>query len=205
MSEVDDRNADAASRAPAAPGTSGGNGIARPAAAAVLRGELRKTNQMENLHVAYIHAVAAAAGCTVATFNTDNGIDCQMVHRSQTHVPEPDARLEIQLKATHRVSPTDKPKYVSVQLKNERYRLYAVRNPTVPKIVVAMTMPADPADWILATHDLLSVRHCSYWVNIAGMIPTGKDETIVRVPTEQVFDDLALCDIMSRIGQGGAP
>ncbi|MFE6854691.1 DUF4365 domain-containing protein, partial [Streptomyces sp. NPDC057674] len=34
---------------------------------------------------------------------------------------------------------------------------------------------------------------------------TGQRRTTVRVPTARIFDDRALCEIMTRVGVGGRP
>ena len=71
-----------------------------------------------------------------------------------------------------------------------------------------MSVPKDLADWTAADHDSLSVRYCAYWVNVEG--EPGVDETAVErvkvtAPKNQIFNDVALCDIMERIGRGGKP
>jgi hypothetical protein len=34
---------------------------------------------------------------------------------------------------------------------------------------------------------------------------TGRRRTTVRIPTSRIFDDRALCEIMTRVGAGGRP
>lgn len=73
------------------------------------------------------------------------------------------------------------------------------------RIMVAMVLPPNIDDWIRASGDYLELRHCCYWVNLSGHPITGRERTTVRVSTDQVFDDRALCGIMACIGSGGRP
>ena len=76
---------------------------------------------------------------------------------------------------------------------------------SVHKILVVMLVPRAQDDWLRASHDRLDLRHCCYWVNLAGHPITGRHRTTVRVPTSRIFDDRALCEIMTRVGTGGRP
>lgn len=175
------------------------------AAAALLRGDVLPFKQMEQLQRAYLNAVTAAAGCSILTTDYDDGLDALLKHRSTLHSRSVDQFLQVQLKCTQQVGPDPSSGQVSAPLSNERFKLWAEANPTVKKIVVIMIAPTDPMDWISCSHDHLLLRHCAYWVNIAGRNPTGESKTMVAAPTSQVFDDQALCQMMSRIGQEGAP
>ncbi|CAM5231811.1 hypothetical protein SVIOM74S_05271 [Streptomyces violarus] len=73
------------------------------------------------------------------------------------------------------------------------------------KILVVMIVPRSQDQWLRAGHDRLDLRHCCYWVNLAGHPITGRTRTTVRIPTTRIFDDRALCEIMTRVGTGGRP
>ncbi len=75
----------------------------------------------------------------------------------------------------------------------------------MPKILVVMLLPRQVDRWLEARPDALEVRHCCYWLNLAGHPVTGRRRTNVRVPVAKVFDDRALCEIMARVGAGGSP
>ena len=60
---------------------------------------------MELLQEGYLRAVAAAAGCTIATITPDDGIDAQLAHEHATHASgDQTADLKIQLKSTSQVA-----------------------------------------------------------------------------------------------------
>lgn len=163
----------------------------------------RLTNLMEELQKSYLHAVAAAAGCIVSIDSFDDGIDATLKHRSDTHTAvDRTARLEVQLKATHNAPSGG---YASATMSRKRFDEFSVASPMVPKIVVIMHMPPDPADWIVAKSKSLRIHHSGYWVNLAGRPPSTALKPTVRAPLGQRFDDLSLCLMMSRIGSGGSP
>lgn len=173
-------------------------------AAAPLRGTINSTQQQEAFQRAYLQAIVSAAGCTVAHWDVDDGIDAMIKHRSAQHKGSRDHFLQIQLKATGTLSPGGPEGTVSAQFSEDRYELFAETDPTIHKIVVIMIQPKGVAEWLAASHDSLAIRHCSYWVNIAGTTPSSS-RPYVHAPRANVFDDLSLCDMMQRIGQGGAP
>ena len=161
----------------------------------------RRTNFQEMLQTGYMHAVAAAAGCNVKTYAIDEGIDFALEHRASSHL-HGRADLELQLKATTIGGRSD---FVTARVSRDRYDEYRYPDPTVHPIVVIMEMPTKQADWIRSTPEALLVHHRAYWVSLRGFDAVHSDEVYVRAPRENVFDDLALCKIMQRIGQGGAP
>ncbi|MGW4892834.1 DUF4365 domain-containing protein [Kitasatospora sp. NPDC004240] len=169
------------------------------------RGDLAVTACMETLQVGYLHAVAAAAGCSLSQPFPDNGIDWQVSHGSRTHLVDDEVTVKIQLKATQQVAPAPAGPHFSFTLDNAHLRKLARERVAVPRILVVMLLPRRVDDWLLARPDALELRHCCYWVNLAGHPVTGRQRTNVRVPTAKVFDDRALRDIMARVGAGERP
>ncbi|ABK02370.1 conserved hypothetical protein [Arthrobacter sp. FB24] len=172
----------------------------------VLRGSPeRGFNLMEQFQVGYINAIAAAAGCNIAgTPSIDEGIDLLLSHRSDQHVQTGAAYLELQLKSTTQFADLDTD-YVSSNMRADRYREFISTNPSMDRIVVIMSLPSDPSEWLEATHDQLALRHCCYWVNLRGANSSTAERPTFRAQKTSIFDDVALCGIMQRIGQGGHP
>jgi hypothetical protein len=52
---------------------------------------------METYQVGYLHAVAAAAGCTLAQPFPDNGIDWHLSHASGDHPGDDEVTIKVQL------------------------------------------------------------------------------------------------------------
>lgn len=158
---------------------------------------------MEELQKSYVNAVAAAAGCIVGDVNIDDGVDLTLKHKADGHtaIGDKTSRLEIQLKATHQ---GHNAKYVSVQMRKDRYDYFRTQD-TICKIVVIMRLPDCQENWILSSPEALSIRHCAYWVNLANQPLSSAAEPTVKASLDNVFDDLTLCEMMTRIGQGGKP
>ncbi|MDJ0381068.1 DUF4365 domain-containing protein [Streptomyces sp. G-G2] len=170
-----------------------------------LRGTLATTACMETLQVGYLHAVAAAAGCSLSQPFPDNGIDWHVSHGSPEHSIDDEVTVKVQLKATYQTSPDPPGPTFAFTLDNEHLVKLARTPVAVHKILVVMLVPRERADWLSAGPDRLDLRHCCYWTNLAGHPVTGRRRTTVRIPTARIFDDRALCEIMTRVGSGGTP
>ena len=188
------------------------------------RGSLATTACMETLQVGYLHAVAAAAGCSLSQPFPDNGIDWHVSHSAPGHTVDDEVTIKVQLKCTYQIPPnpparlppppsTEGPAAphrrmgpaFSFTLDNAHLEKLARTPVSVHKILVVMLVPRSQDDWLRAGHDRLDLRHCCYWINLAGHRVTGRRRTTVRIPTARVFDDRALCEIMTRVGTGGRP
>ncbi|MFE6934146.1 DUF4365 domain-containing protein [Streptomyces sp. NPDC057699] len=170
-----------------------------------LRGTLATTACMETLQVGYLHAVAAAAGCSLSQPFPDNGIDWHVSHGAPGHTVDDEVTIKVQLKCTYQIPPHPPGAAFSFTLDNAHLVKLARTPVSVHKILVVMLVPRSQDDWLRAGHEGLDLRHCCYWTNLAGHPVTGRHRTTVRIPTSRIFDDRALCDIMARVGAGGRP
>jgi hypothetical protein len=173
-----------------------------------LRGDMiatRKTDLMEALHNAQFRASVAAAGCTSAKPEPDDGIDWHVTHRSRNHTIGHTAHIEAQLRSTSRVSPP-LGDYFPFALDADTFDRLTERT-HIPRILIVCVLPLDIDRWIYAdpSSDTLQLRHLSYWYNVQAAERVGETQTTLQIPTAQVFDDLALCEIMARVGKGGLP
>lgn len=132
------------------------------------RGALATTACMETLQVGYLHAVAAAAGCSLSQPFPDDGIDWHVSHRSPGHTVDDEVTIKVQLKCTHQLPPRPPGRYFSFTLDNAHLVKLARTPVSVHKILVVMIVPRSPDQWLHAAHDRLALRHCCYWVNLAG-------------------------------------
>ncbi|MGW6795793.1 DUF4365 domain-containing protein [Streptomyces chartreusis] len=188
------------------------------------RGSLATTACMETLQVGYLHAVAAASGCSLSQPFPDNGIDWHVSHSAPGHTVDDEVTIKVQLKATYQLAPNPPARlppppstegaappplqmrrFFSFTLDNDHLAKLARTPVSVHKILVVMIVPRSQEQWLRAGHDRLDLRHCCYWVNLAGHPITGRRRTTVRIPTSRIFDDRALCEIMTRVGTGGRP
>ncbi|MGV9250401.1 DUF4365 domain-containing protein [Streptomyces sp. NPDC003697] len=193
-----------------------------PERAGPLRGTLATTACMETLQVGYLHAVAAAAGCSLSQPFPDNGIDWHVSHSAPGHTVDDEVTIKVQLKCTYQLAPDaparlpvpgERPappsprlgRFFSFTLDNDHLAKLARTPVSVHRILVVMIVPRLQEQWLRAGHDRLDLRHCCYWINLAGHPITGRHRTTVRIPTSRIFDDRALCEIMARVGTGGRP
>lgn len=167
----------------------------------VQRGTVPKTAAMEVLQVGYLHAVAAAAGCTLSAPNPDRGIDWIVSHEGN-HTSDPEPSVKIQLKCTSQTAPNPQGAQFSFSIENAHLKKLAASPVTITRLLVVMLAPSKIEDWVLSKVDRLEIRHRCYWVNLEGVQPTGSATTTVYIPTANVFDDVALCDIMCQVGAG---
>ncbi|MFI5620078.1 DUF4365 domain-containing protein [Streptomyces sp. NPDC051567] len=170
-----------------------------------LRGTLATTACMETLQVGYLHAVVAAAGCSLSQPFPDNGIDWHVSHGAPEHLVDDEITVKVQLKATTQIPPGPAGPTFPFILDNAHLVKLARTPVAVHKILVVMLVPRERDQWLAAGPDLLGLRHCCYWTNLAGHPVTGRHRTTVRIPTARIFDDRALCEIMTRVGSGGTP
>ncbi len=153
----------------------------------------------------YLHAVAAAAGCTLSQPFPDNGIDWHVSHSAPGHTWTTRSPSRSSSRPPTRYHPNPPAPAFSFTLDNAHLAKLARTPVAVHKILVVMLVPRTQDDWLRAHHDRLDLRHCCYWTNLAGHPATGRHRTTVRIPTTRIFDDRALCAIMARVGAGGRP
>lgn len=164
----------------------------------------RISNFKEKFQEGYVRAVASAAGCNViGNPEIDEGIDISLSHKSEFHQIS-DVRLDIQMKASSRIIQPDD-SFITTRLSRKRFEQLAIPNPTINKIVLIMALPESQEDWVRASQEKLELYHAMYWVNLAGLPHSGSESVMIKAPLTQVFDDVALCGIMTRIGRGGTP
>jgi len=163
---------------------------------------------MEAFQESYVRGVAAAAGCAIGRPEIDEGVDVTLTHTAGIHLRgDNKAHLEVQMKSSAD-GPIQKGEFVSASLRRARYDEFRAEDVAVHKIIVILHMPADQANWLTVGPDALHLHHRAYWVSIRGLPQIADPQaasTTIHAPTTQVFDDIALCRIMQRIGQRGTP
>lgn len=170
----------------------------------VIRGlPTRPTNLMELFQLSIVEATAAAAGCNVSSPKIDNGIDVDLTHEFPN---QEDAMVRVQLKAVTSGWNTDRTS-ISAKLSRKRYDQMRRPAPRLRRILVVMDLPASQADWIKQRSPYTIAKHGCYWINLDGAAPFqgNGDVVTVSVPATNVFDDVALCQMMARIRADGAP
>lgn len=163
--------------------------------------------QKEEFSLAYVRAIAAAAGCGTSTpVPDDHSVDLQLIRRSlydDESVVISDPQLGIQAKCTAQDLLRDDVLQFPLPVKNYQ----DLRNPKVcvQRILVVHTVPVELDDWLQHSEDELLLRRCSYWVSLRGRPDTTNTETVtVSIPRQNIFNAKTLLGIMERIEKGEA-
>ena len=89
----------------------------------------------------YLHAVAAAAGCSLSQPFPDNGIDWHVSHGSPGHTVDDEVTIKVQLKCTYQIPPNPPGRSFSFTLDNDHLVKLARTPVSVHKILVVMLAP----------------------------------------------------------------
>ncbi|KYO53443.1 DUF4365 domain-containing protein [Tistrella mobilis] len=121
---------------------------------------LSSPDREEALSRAYVSAIAARAGYTIAVQDFDrDGIDLQ-IKAGGAMLPS----LDLQLKATTHLREGADGDF-RYALRKRNYDL--LRCPTlVPRILLVLALPEDEGDWLSVSEEQLILRRCAYWVSL---------------------------------------
>lgn len=158
---------------------------------------LASTDREEALSRAYVAAVAASAGYTLAVQDFDrDGVDVQ-VRAGGAMRPS----LDVQLKATVQLGEGREDEF-RYPLRRQNYDL--LREQTlVPRILVVLDLPGDESRWVSISAEELVMRRCAYWANIKGFPETTNKETVtVAIKKQNRFDIESLRELMDRARTG---
>ncbi len=155
--------------------------------------------------VAYVRAVAAAAGFylqeATRAFDMD-GVDVTMMARGRRGIIQ-SPRLDIQIKSKGGLVDNDPWPY---DLDVKTYDLLRAENLQLPRILIVVCVPREPAEWLSHTTEQLVLRRCGYWRSLRGEAASANKTKIrVELPLAQVFDPAQASSIMERVASGGLP
>lgn len=146
--------------------------------------------------LAYINAVAARAGYDVVEPKVDiDSVDGMLL----THYGRR-PRLEFQAKATARDVVGDE--FVTFPLPMKNYddlRMDVI----VPRLLILVVLPERAEEWLSHSEEELILRHCGYWLSLAGQPERENTKTVtVHLPREQRFNPEALHTLMNQANRG---
>lgn len=167
-------------------------------------GGLPITARQEQFSLGFVRMVAAAAGCSVKSHDTDyDGVDITIVASAdyaRYYCPE----FEMQLKCTtqqHLLRPQD----MVWSLKRDRFLKLVNPKRFVPAVLGVLLIPDEPDELLDLSEDGLRTSSRMYWERAAnlGGIEDGKASKTVHLPRSNLFDVGGLLRIMQSIGEGG--
>ncbi|WP_426748113.1 DUF4365 domain-containing protein [Myxococcus faecalis] len=158
----------------------------------------------EQLSVAYVHAVAARAGCSVERVGMDrDSIDLKVCARGllAENAALTSPELAIQLKATARVAHLGQEGGFPFALSRKNYN-DLVAPSLVPRILVVFVMPEAEESWLTQTPESLVLRHCAYWTSLRGQPRTLNDTgQTVRLSRERCFTHDTLRRLLEKVAR----
>lgn len=155
----------------------------------------------EQFSIAYLRAIAAVAGFSVARPSVDDdSIDLTLSARSQDgYLRAP--KLDVQLKCTEKTFRNDG--FLHFRLPKKNYDDLR-QDSLTPRILVVLIVPGDDIKgWLEQTEDALVLRRCAYWLSLKGSPAAKNRSKTVRIPRSKVFTVNRLKTIMQEISERG--
>jgi hypothetical protein len=163
------------------------------------------SHQQEAFSLAYVRAVAAAAGFRVqeGTQPDDDSVDLTIAARGPGGTVR-SPKLDLQIKS-RLGRPMEEPTW-PYDLKAKNYEDLRHTDLQVPRILVVVAVPHDVSAWIEQDEERLLMRYCGWWVSLRGLDASTNTSTVrLDVPRLQHFDVASLAALMDRLGQGDTP
>jgi hypothetical protein len=168
---------------------------------------LSSQNVEAELSYAYLHAVASRAGfgCEYAGRHLDDaGVDAVVSENGRFLAADSvlgSFALHVQLKATAAV-PSEHDGNFSYRLTLPHYNKLKETRIGIPRVLVVLFLPNNPADWLLHSEDGLIARRCAYWVSLYGA-PESTNESYqtVRIPRAQALSVAGPTELMTRLSR----
>ena len=158
------------------------------------------SQRKEQFSLAYIRAVAAAAGFNFSQPEVDDdSIDLTLLCRGKAR-----PRLDLQVKCTEAEElETDS---FSFPLKRKNYDDLRSTDISQPRILVVVRIPTNIDEWMMFSDNTVCMKRCGYWVNIYGFPATVNTSTVnVNIARSNCFSSAALREMMDRIREDGRP
>ncbi len=150
----------------------------------------------ERFSLAYINAVATYADCEVLEPKVDSGSADGILKR--TTIRE---IIGFQVKATSRDIVGRDGRRLHFPLPMRDYD--SLRSDGPPFILIVVLMPDDETQWLTQTDDEICLRHCGYWMSLAGRQKVSNINNVtVHIPTGNVFGSRQLTDLMDKAARG---
>jgi Domain of unknown function (DUF4365) len=151
------------------------------------------THLVDELATAYIQAVAATAGCTIAIQRKDYGIDgtLRYVTPSDDGFHETGFPVDFQLKGTS-IDEADGDEVV-FDLKVANYNKIVARSPkSAPYYLLLICFPHGPVEWCRVSDEELVLAARAYWWTEVGARALLRSTKRIRIPNTQRLSNDAI-------------
>lgn len=162
---------------------------------------ISKTKKQEQFSIAYIRAIAAAAGYSLEEITVDeDSVDCSIMQRGSGNQYPIHEALRVQLKCTYAHSPNGE--YLTYPLPVKNYDDLR-RNCMNPRVLIVLHTPENCEDWIQQDENSITLNHLAYWMSLKGMFETQNTATVsIQIPTQQVVTIEVIRNLMDKLAKG---
>lgn len=159
------------------------------------------SRQQEQFSIAYIRAIASAAGFGIEETSIDiDSVDLTIRQYENNSVYPVYDSLRVQLKCTYSHQPKNGHLPYPLSIKNYNDLR---QNTAIPRILIVLHVPKDIDQWLNHTDKYLSLYHCAYWVQLQNMEPTNNANNItVSIPLANQVTVEELKRMMSLLAEG---
>jgi hypothetical protein len=163
-----------------------------------------ENEQKQQLSIAYLHAVASAAGFACQPPGVDeDSVDRTVVARGWLHEKASwrSPNIDMQLKSFARRPLTAGEPSFTFRLNKKNYNDLRHRA-MVPRLLVVFLLPRERIQWIEQDDERLLSRHAAYYVSLFGMPEaTQRGKVPVRIPRKNLLSVDNLRRLMVRASQ----
>lgn len=165
-------------------------------------GSLTLSTMKEQLSIAYIEMLTAAAGCTVVDPKVDFDAIDMSIRSSVEYSHRLGPQLDVQLKCTSQA--VIRQNHISWRIDERTHKLLTSKKRSAPIILALLIVPSDHNTWLDHNEARLLTESTMYW--IAGVdipvYPAGQETMTVEIPRENRLTRESLLGIMHEIGEG---
>lgn len=154
---------------------------------------------------AYVNALAARVGMTIATSSLDYGFDGtfkDIEYDSRTkQYSETGFGIDFQLKATINALPKNGVVKYSLEVKN--YHSLIKTQIGTPRILIVYSMPKDNKSWVKVNTEETLLRKCAWWCSLKGLPNVNnKEKIVIDIPLAQQLTPETLIMLMNKVKEG---
>ncbi|WJJ10803.1 DUF4365 domain-containing protein [Prescottella equi] len=164
---------------------------------------LPDTQMKEQISIAFIRMVVAAAGCSVLSWSTDHdGVDIS-IKSSAEYSKRLGPQVDVQLKCTSQAGVVRAEEIAwPIDARTHKYLTSAKRQ--APALLALLVVPDDVDGWLDHDEDRLLTESSMYWTLGADIppLPVGQKSITVKIPRRQLFTRDTLLGIMDAVGEG---
>lgn len=166
-------------------------------------GSLPNKQMKEQISIAFIRMVAAAAGCSILRCSTDHDAVDISIKSSAEYGAVLNPLLDVQLKCTSQTDVVRKDE-VAWQIDERTHKLLTSQKRSAPAILAVLVVPDDVDAWLDHDEARLLTESAMYWIlgEDIPALPEGQQYLTVKIPRQQHLTRDSLLGIMDAIGEG---